>query len=69
MYGIKSQCTSINERFSKLEGYLHSRRKNNSKTFPPLGNEFSPQSKNITLKNDHIIYPMKQKDLCGYDPR
>ena len=25
MYGFKSQCTSINEQFSKLEGCLHSR--------------------------------------------
>ena len=39
------------------------------KTFPPLGNELLPPSKNITLKNDHIIYPMKQKDLFEYDPR
>ena len=39
------------------------------KTSPPLGNELLPPSKNITLKNDHIIYPMKQKDLCYYDPR
>ena len=69
MYGLKSQCTYINVRFSKLEGCLHSIRKNKSKTFPPLGNEFLPQSKNITLKNYHIMYPMKQKDLCDYDPR
>ena len=62
LYEFKSQCTSINERLSKLEVCLHSRRKNKSKTFPPLGNEFLPPSKNITLKNDHIIYPTKQKD-------
>ena len=45
MYGFMSQCTFINERFSKLEGCLHSRQKNKSKTFPPLGNEFLPPSK------------------------
>ena len=28
MYGFKSQCTSINEQLSKLEGCLHSRRNN-----------------------------------------
>ena len=65
---FKSQCTFINERFSKLEGYLCSR-KNKSKRFPPLQNEFLPPSKNITLKKDHIIYPMKNKYLCYYDPR
>ena len=69
LYEFKSQCTSINERFSKLDGCLHSRRKNKSKTFPPLGNEFIPPSKNVTLKNDHNIYPIKQKDICDYDPR
>ena len=42
MYEFKSQCTSINEQLSKLEGCLHSIRKNKSKTFPPLGNEFLP---------------------------
>ena len=69
MYRFKSQCTSINELFSKLEGCPHSRQKNNSKTFPPLGNKFLPPSENITLTNDHIMYPMKQKDLCDYYPR
>ena len=69
LYGFKSQCKSINEKFSKLEGCLHSGRKNKSKTFPPLENEFLPKSKNISLTNDHIIYPTKQKDLCDYDPR
>ena len=39
LYGFKSQCKSINERFSKLEGCLNSRRKYGSKTFPPLKNE------------------------------
>ena len=68
LYGFKSQCTSINERFSKLEGCLNSRQ-NKSKTFPPLENEFLPPSKNITLKKDHIIYLIKNKDPCDYDPR
>ena len=49
MYGFKYQCTSINEKFYKLEGFLHSRGKNKSKTFPPLGNELVPPSKNITF--------------------
>ena len=69
IYGFKSQCTSINERFSTLEGCPHPRWKNKSKTFPPLGNELLPTSKNITLKDYHIMYPMKQKDICDYDPR
>ena len=38
------------------------------KTFPPLGNEFLPPSKNITLTNYHIMYPMKKKDLNDYGP-
>ena len=62
--GFQSQCTSINERLSKLELYLHSR-KNKSKTFPPLQNEFLPPSKNITLKRNHFIYRMKKKMYIG----
>ena len=69
MYGYKSQCTSINERLYKLEVCIHSRRKNKSKIFPPLGNELLTPSKNINLKNYHIMYLMKQKDLYDYDPR
>ena len=69
LYGFKFQGKSIHERFSNLEGCLHSRRKNRLKTFSSLENELLPSSKNITLKKDHIIYPVKQKDLCDYDPR
>ena len=69
MYGIKSQCTFIKELFSKLEGCLHSRRRNMSKKFTSLGNAFLTPSKNITLTDYHIMYPMKQRDICDYDPR
>ena len=65
---FKFQFTYINERFSMLEGCLNSSQ-NKSKTFPPLENEFLSPSKNITLKKDHIIYPMKNKYLCDYNPR
>ena len=44
-YGFKSKCTSINERFSKLEGCLRSRTNIYKKTFPPFGNELLPPSK------------------------
>ena len=49
--GFKSQCTSIDEKISKLEVYLHSR-KNKSRTFSALQNDFLPPSKNITLKSN-----------------
>ena len=42
VYGFKSHCTSINELFYELEGYLHSRPKNKINTFPPFSNEFLP---------------------------
>ena len=32
-------------------------------TFPPFGNAFLPQSKNI-LKGHPIIYLLKQRDIC-----
>ena len=67
-YEFKSQCTSINERFYKLEGCLHSIPKNKIKTFTPFGNEFLPPSKNISLTACPIMYPLKQKYLCDYDP-
>ena len=66
--GFKSQCTSINERISRLEVYLHSR-KNKLKKFPLLQNDFLPPSKNFTLNRNHFIFPMKNKDIGDYDPR
>ena len=44
-YEFISHCTSINERFSKLEGCLHSIWKNKINIFPPFGNEFLPPLK------------------------
>ena len=37
--------------------------------FPLFGNEFLPQSKNITLIYFPIIHLLKQKDICDCDPR
>ena len=34
----------------------------------PLQNNFLPTSKKITLKSNHFIFPMKNKDICDYDP-
>ena len=50
-----------------LEVYLHSRN-NKSKTFPPLQNKCLSPSKKITLKSNYFIFPMKNKDICDYDP-
>ena len=36
--------------------------------FSPFSNDFLPSSKNIILKDHPIVYPLKQKDLCGYNP-
>ena len=67
-YGFKSHCTSINERLSKLEYCLQYRPKVQRNIFPPFGNEFLPLSKTISLAGFPIIYPLKRKYLCDYDP-
>ena len=67
-YGFKSYFTSINERFSKLEGCLHSRRKNKIKTFSPFGNELLPPSNVFFLTDSPMMYQLKHRDLCDYDP-
>ena len=68
-YGFKSPCKSFNERFSELEDFLQYKQKNQRNIFPPFGNGLLPPSRNITLKVLHIIYPLKQKDICDYNPR
>ena len=52
-----------------MEGCHHLTSKKKSKTFPQFGNELVPPSKNISVTNLPIMYPLKQKDLCDYDPR
>ena len=37
--------------------------------FQPFGNAFLPSSKNIILKGHPIIYPLKKKYVCDYNPR
>ena len=65
---FKSNCTSINKRLYKLE--VHLKLINiKSNTFAPLQKVFLPPSKTITLKKSHIIFPMKNKDICDNDPR
>ena len=65
-YGFKAHCTSINERFSKLEGCLRSIRKIKIKKFPPFGNELLSPSKHISLTACLIMHPSKQKYICDY---
>ena len=52
----------------KLEDCLQSRPNNERNRFPQFGNEFLPPLRNITSKGRPIIYPLKQKDLCDYNP-
>ena len=68
VYGFKPHYTSINERLSKLEDFLQYRPKIQKKIFTPFGNEFLPPSKNIYLTGCPIIYTMKHKEICNYDP-
>ena len=68
-YVFNSHFTSINGNLYRLEGFLHSRPKNKIKTFPKFGNEFLPPSKNISLIDFPIIYPLKQKYLYDNYPR
>ena len=68
-YGFKFNCTSNNERLSKLEDCFQSRPNNERNIFPPFGNEFLPPSRNITLKGRPIIYPSRHKDLYNYNLR
>ena len=68
-YGFKSHCTSIHERFSKLEDFLQFWKMNQRNIFPPFGNEFFTPSRNIILKGCPILYPLKQKFICDYNSR
>ena len=59
----------MNERFSKLQGCLQSRRVKKKMMFPPFGNEILSPSINIILKFHPIIYLLKQKEIVDYNPK
>ena len=52
-----------------MEDCLQCRANNKRNIFPPFGNELLPPSRDFTLKVCPIIYTLKKKHLCDYNPR
>ena len=64
----KTNCSSIEQRFKKLGDGLLSKIGNNKHTFPLFDNDFLASSNQIKLKSTDYIFPIKQDDMCDYNP-
>ena len=65
-YMFQTNCSSIKQRYMKL-GYLK-KGGNNKHTCPIFDNEFLASSKQIKMCTRDYIFPIKQEDMCYYNP-
>ena len=65
---FKTNCSSIEQRFKKLGDGLLSKIGKNKHKFPIFDNDFLSSSNQIKLKSTDLIFPIKQDDICDYNP-
>ena len=65
---FKTNCSSIEQRFKKLGDSLLSKIGRNKQKFPIFDNDFLSSSNQIKLKSTGFIFPIKQDDICDYNP-
>ena len=65
---FKTNCSSIEQRFKKLGDGLLSKIGKNKHKFPIFDNDFLSSSNQIKLKATLFIFPIKQDDICDYNP-
>ena len=68
-YMFKTNCSSIEHRYKKLGDGFYKKRGNNRYTYPTFDNEFLASSKQWKLFPREFIFPIKQEDICHYNPR
>ena len=65
---FETNCSSIKQRFKKLWDDLLSKREKNKHTCPIFDNDFLASSNQMKLKSTDYIFPIKQDDICYYNP-
>ena len=65
---FKTNCSSIEQRFKKLGDGLLSKIGKNKHKFSIFDNDFLSSSNQIKLKATDFIFPIKQDDICDYNP-
>ena len=65
---LKTNCSSIEKRFKKLGDGLLSKIGGNKHKFPIFDNDFLSFSNQIKLKSTDFIFPIRQDDICDYNP-
>ena len=64
----ETNCSSIRQRSKKLGYGLLSKRGKNKHTCPIFDNDFLASSNQMKLKSTDYIFPVKQDDICDYNP-
>ena len=65
---FETNCSSVEQRFKKLGDGLLSKIEKNNHTCPIFDNDFLAYSNQIKLKSTDYIFPIKQDDICDYNP-
>ena len=65
---FETNCYSIRKRFMKLGYGLLRKRGNNKHTCHIFDNDFLASSNQMKLKSTDYIFPIKQDDICDYNP-
>ena len=67
-YMFQTKCSLIKQRNMKLGDCFQKKRGNNKHTCPMFDNDFLASSKQIKLCTRDYIFPIKQEDICDYNP-
>ena len=65
---FETNCSSIEHQYKKLGDGFNKKRGKNKYTCPMFDNEFLASSKQLKLCPRDIIFPIKQEDICDYNP-
>ena len=65
---FETNWSSIKQRFMKLGYGLQRRRGKNKHTCPMFDNDFLASSNQMKLCTTDYIFPIKQDDICDYNP-
>ena len=68
-YMFKTNCSSIEHRYKKLDACFNKKRGKNKCTCPIFDNKFLYSSKQLRLGPIYFIFPIKYEYICDYHTR
>ena len=68
-YMFKTNCSSLEHWYNKLGDGFNKKMGKKKYKFPMFHNEFFAFSKQLKFCPRYFIFPIKQEDICDYNPR